>query len=83
MLFVSLLPKSYHVFGAEAQNRTGDTWIFSPLLYQLSYLGVKIIVATSETGVKGVPDIGGAETGQNRCLAFLGNNSRVKRANQA
>ena len=26
--------------GAEAQNRTADTWIFSPLLYQLSYLGV-------------------------------------------
>ncbi len=25
--------------GAEAQNRTGDTRIFSPLLYQLSYLG--------------------------------------------
>src|SRR3990172_9158393 len=26
--------------GAEAQNRTADTWIFSPLLYHLSYLGV-------------------------------------------
>jgi hypothetical protein len=25
--------------GAEAQNRTADTWIFSPLLYRLSYLG--------------------------------------------
>ena len=25
--------------GAEGQNRTGDTRIFSPLLYQLSYLG--------------------------------------------
>ena len=25
--------------GAETQNRTGDTRIFSPLLYQLSYLG--------------------------------------------
>ncbi len=25
--------------GAEAQNRTGDTRIFSPLLYRLSYLG--------------------------------------------
>ena len=25
--------------GAEGQNRTGDTWIFSPLLYRLSYLG--------------------------------------------
>ena len=27
--------------GAEGQNRTGDTRIFSPLLYQLSYLGTK------------------------------------------
>ena len=25
--------------GAEAQNRTGDTAIFSRVLYQLSYLG--------------------------------------------
>ena len=24
---------------AEGQNRTVDTWIFSPLLYRLSYLG--------------------------------------------
>ena len=35
-------------YGAEAQNRTGDTRIFSPLLYQLSYLGAmnKIISIT-------------------------------------
>ena len=26
--------------GAQGQNRTADTRIFSPLLYQLSYLGV-------------------------------------------
>ncbi len=26
--------------GAEGQNRTADTRIFSPLLYQLSYLGL-------------------------------------------
>ena len=26
--------------GAEDQSRTDDTWIFSPLLYHLSYLGV-------------------------------------------
>ena len=25
--------------GAQSRNRTSDTWIFSPLLYQLSYLG--------------------------------------------
>ena len=30
-------PRNY---GAETQNRTGRTWIFSPLLYQLSYLGI-------------------------------------------
>src|SRR5438445_7356584 len=27
-------------FCAEGQNRTGDTWFFRPLLYQLRYLGV-------------------------------------------
>ena len=26
--------------GAQSRNRTSDTGIFSPLLYQLSYLGV-------------------------------------------
>jgi hypothetical protein len=26
--------------GAEAQNRTADTRLFRPLLYQLSYLGM-------------------------------------------
>ncbi len=26
--------------GAQEQNRTADTGIFSPLLYRLSYLGV-------------------------------------------
>ena len=27
-------------FGAQGRNRTADTRIFSPLLYQLSYLGI-------------------------------------------
>ncbi len=26
--------------GAQGQNRTADTGIFSPLLYRLSYLGI-------------------------------------------
>ena len=26
-------------YGAQSRNRTSDTWIFSPLLYRLSYLG--------------------------------------------
>ena len=40
--------------GAEGQNRTGDTRIFSPLLYRLSYLGMN----PSETNqsIKGPPD---------------------------
>ena len=25
---------------AQSRNRTSDTWIFSPLLYHLSYLGI-------------------------------------------
>lgn len=28
---------------AESRDRTGDTWIFSPLLYQLSYLSIPAI----------------------------------------
>lgn len=36
-----VLPLNYfRTDGAETQNRTGDTWIFSPLLYRLSYLGM-------------------------------------------
>jgi hypothetical protein len=31
-------------FCAEGQNRTGDTWFFRPLLYQLSYLGGALIL---------------------------------------
>ena len=27
-------------FGASGRNRTNDTWIFSPLLYKLSYRGI-------------------------------------------
>ncbi len=30
---------SFSINGAEGQNRTADTGIFSPLLYRLSYLG--------------------------------------------
>jgi hypothetical protein len=30
----------FEIIGAEGQNRTADTGIFSPLLYRLSYLGV-------------------------------------------
>ena len=33
--------------GAEGQDRTGDTWIFSPVLYQLSYLGADVAEAIS------------------------------------
>jgi hypothetical protein len=43
--------------GAEAQNRTGDTRIFSPLLYRLSYLGTENIVAGRLDSVKHLPFI--------------------------
>ena len=33
-----LVPKGNH--GASGRNRTNDTWIFSPLLYRLSYRGI-------------------------------------------
>ena len=31
------------ISGAQTRNRTKDTGIFSPLLYQLSYLGKQLI----------------------------------------
>ena len=39
---VALYRMSYiRIFnGASGRNRTSDTWIFSPLLYQLSYRGI-------------------------------------------
>jgi hypothetical protein len=33
------------IVGAEERSRTADTRIFSPLLYHLSYLGIRNIVA--------------------------------------
>lgn len=36
------MPWALDIFsGAEGQNRTADTGIFSPLLYRLSYLGTR------------------------------------------
>ena len=32
------------ISGAQTRNRTKDTGIFSPLLYQLSYLGILLIL---------------------------------------
>ena len=37
--FRATLKRTMLVFGAESQIRTGDTAIFSRVLYQLSYLG--------------------------------------------
>ena len=38
-LFLSAVRYLYKV-NAQSRNRTSDTRIFSPLLYQLSYLGI-------------------------------------------
>ena len=35
-------------YGAQRQNRTADTGIFSPLLYQLSYLGTGLCANASK-----------------------------------
>ena len=40
------------VAGAEGQNRTDDTSIFSAVLYLLSYLGDKNIIITARRSVK-------------------------------
>ena len=38
---VALYQMSYiRMIGAFGRSRTSDTWIFSPLLYQLSYKGI-------------------------------------------
>ena len=34
------IPYNLFSYNAQSRNRTSDTWIFSPLLYQLSYLGI-------------------------------------------
>ena len=39
--------------GAEGQNRTADTGIFSPLLYRLSYLGMPEREVTSNKRIGG------------------------------
>ncbi len=36
---------------AESQNRTGDTAIFSRVLYQLSYLGLNVLKSFLKRGV--------------------------------
>ena len=41
MSFVEVVDLRF-LFGAEGQNRTADTVIFSHVLYQLSYLGTEV-----------------------------------------
>ncbi len=38
--------------GAEGQNRTGDTSVFSAVLYRLSYLGGNFMLCRRTTAVK-------------------------------
>jgi hypothetical protein len=38
--FPTAIPAIFLAGSAESQNRTGDTAIFSRVLYQLSYLGL-------------------------------------------
>ena len=48
---VALYQMSYiRIFGASGRNRTNDTWIFSPLLYQLSYRGKSETLLNSLNG---------------------------------
>ena len=37
------VPRNYRIDSGATRNRTGDTRIFSPLLYQLSY-GTKMVI---------------------------------------
>ncbi len=38
LIIMDKMQELFDVIGGEAQNRTVDTGIFSPLLYRLSYL---------------------------------------------
>jgi hypothetical protein len=54
--------------GPATQIRTGDTWIFSPVLYQLSYPGTSVpprprALATTRDGLMGGMRVGGAARG--------------------
>lgn len=39
------------LLGAEGQNRTGDTMIFSHVLYRLSYLGTRLSIIAAWHGI--------------------------------
>jgi hypothetical protein len=45
--------KGLENFGGQGRNRTTDTRIFSPLLYQLSYLAVSGLPADADRTTKG------------------------------
>ena len=46
------------IFGAEGQNRTADTMIFSHVLYQLSYLGTMGAKTRKTNGHYNMRDLG-------------------------
>ncbi len=59
---VALYQMSYiRNFGASRRNRTSDTWIFSPLLYQLSYRGISLACKFKFTGRKTMATRNGLE----------------------
>ena len=45
----------FKIDGGQGRDRTGDTRIFSPLLYQLSYLamGFRVVVSVEMVGAQG------------------------------
>ena len=54
---VALYQMSYiRIFGASGRNRTSDTWIFSPLLYQLSYRGIEMTCNINYRSLNGDPE---------------------------
>ena len=45
--YCTMKPTKYQTTGAEEQNRTADTAVFSRVLYQLSYLGTALVCGYS------------------------------------
>ena len=76
----------HSLLGAQNRNRTSDTGIFSPLLYQLSYLGKKqsrirmapALLATQKGLEPSTSSVTGWRSNQAELLRLNGGNYRAR-----
>jgi integrase len=62
------VPRKKAKSGAQRQNRTADTRIFNPLLYQLSYLGLSVAKRRAISSIRG--DLSTLRADENRLPPF-------------